>query len=79
MLPMGLAPVAGGALPDTLAAPYLRPEVPPAGWRRALGLAETFLARVRADDRGSARWAPCIEALAVHLETARVRIGRLGD
>ena len=79
MLPMGLAPAAGGTLPDTLAAPYLRPEVPPAGWRRALGLAETFLARVRTDNRWSARWAPCIEALAVHHETARVRIGRLGD
>lgn len=79
MLPMGFAPTSGGALPDTLAPPNIRPEVPPGVWRRALVLAEAFMARVRAEGRWSARWSPCVEALAAHVEAARQRIGRLGD
>jgi hypothetical protein len=77
MLPMGLAPSAGGALPAQLTPPNLRPEVPPAAWRRALGLAEAFMARVQADTRWSPRWAPCVAALAQHQASARAQIERL--
>ena len=79
MLPMGLAPTAGGALPIWLTAPVLRPIVPGAAWRQALGLAERFMARLHREDRFSARWAPCLQALDQHLSTARMQIERMAS
>ena len=77
MLPMGLAPTAGGALPTRLTAPVLRPIVPGDTWRQALGLAERFMARLQKENRFSARWAPCLQALDQHQTTARMQIARM--
>ncbi|GIX54305.1 type II toxin-antitoxin system HipA family toxin YjjJ (plasmid) [Sphaerotilus sulfidivorans] len=79
MLPMGLAPTAGGALPTRLTAPVLRPIVPGAAWRQALGLAERFMVRLHREDRFSARWAPCLQALDQHLSPARMQIERMAS
>jgi len=77
MLPMGFAPTAGGALPTRLTAPVLRPIVPRATWRHALGLAERFMARLHSEDRFSARWAPCLQAFDQYQTTARMQIERM--
>jgi biotin operon repressor len=77
MLPMGFAPTAGGALPVRLASPVLRPIVPAATWRQSLGLARTFLGRLHQEERFSARWAPCLQALDQHLVAANAQIERM--
>ena len=78
MLPMAFAPLSGGALPDSLPLARLHPSVEVETWRRALALADQFIARINGDPRFSADWPPCADALARHLEDARVKIGRLG-
>jgi HipA-like C-terminal domain len=78
MLPMGLAPRTGGALPLELPAPRLRACVDNAVWARALGLAAVFLGRLQADDRFSDRFRPCLRHLAIHLEAASAQAARLG-
>lgn len=78
MTPMAFAPRSSGALPDTVPEPQLSPEVPPATWRAALALAQTWLGRLRATDAFSTRFAPCLVALAGHLDLAAGKIERLG-
>ncbi|MBK9325340.1 MAG: type II toxin-antitoxin system HipA family toxin YjjJ [Hydrogenophilales bacterium] len=78
MLPMAFRPGSGGHLPDSLNSANPQSCVPPVGWRRALDLAEAYLARMRADGRFTEGWMPCVAALGRHVEDARQRIGRLG-
>jgi hypothetical protein len=78
MLPMGLAPRSGGALPTTLPAPVLRASVPSATWRHALALAQDWQARLAAETRFNTDWAPCRAALAQHLAQAAEQVQRLG-
>lgn len=78
MTPMAFAPRSSGALPDTVPEPQLNPEVPPATWRTALALAQTWLGRLQATDAFSTRFAPCLAALAGHLDLAAGKIERLG-
>lgn len=78
MLPMAFRPGSGGNLPDNLNPANLQSCVPPATWRQALDLAEAYLARMRADDRFTRGWLPCMAALERHVEDARQRIARLG-
>ena len=78
MTPMAFAPRSSGALPDTVPEPQLNPEVPPATWRAALALAQTWLGRLQATDTFSTRFAPCLAALAGHLDLAAGKIERLG-
>ncbi len=77
-LPMAFRPGSGGNLPDRLNPANLLACVPPATWRQALDLAEAYLARMRADDRFTEGWVPCVVALGRHVEDARQRIARLG-
>lgn len=78
MLPMGFAPRAGGGLPDTLPPPQLHASVGNPAWAQALDVAKAFLGRVRADDRFSDHFQPCVETLSTHLAVAGARIARLG-
>jgi hypothetical protein len=78
MLPMAFRPLGSGALPYDLPSARLHPSVQPETWRRALVLAEDFIARLNADERFSEDWKPCADALLLHIEDARVKIGRLG-
>ena len=78
MLPMGFAPRASGALPAQLPPVHLHASVDNATWRQAWDLAHSFMARVQADPRLSAGFAPCLKGLAQHLKTALVQMARLG-
>ena len=78
MLPMAFRPGTGGNLPDSLNSANLQTCVSPATWRLVLGLAEAYLAKLRADGRFTAGWGPCMVALELHVEGARQGIGRLG-
>ncbi len=78
MTAMAFRPTAGGALQDTLAGPVLHADVSHATWRRAHGLAQGFIDRLASAGGFSARFAPCIAALASHVATAAQHIGRLG-
>lgn len=77
MLPMAFRPGSGGNLPDSLNSANLLSCITPATWRQALGLAETYLAKLRADGRFTEGWIPCVAALGQHVEDARQRIARL--
>ncbi len=77
MTAMALRPTAGGALPDTLAEAVLHADVPHAAWRRAHALAQRFMERLGSAKGFSARFAPCMAALASHVATAAQKIGRL--
>lgn len=77
MLPMAFRPLNSGTLPDSLPAARLHPHVQAAAWRQALALADEFIRRMNADGRFSADWQPCADALARHVEDARVKIARL--
>lgn len=78
MLPMGFAPRSGGDLSNGLPPVQLHASVRPAIWLQAMDLATHFLGRIRADDRFSAAFAPCIDSLAAHIEDGRVKADRLG-
>ena len=78
MTPMAFAPRSGGSLPDTLPPADIHASVSNAIWREAEVLALDFLARVRAAEGFSARFAACVDALVAHGEMAGERIGRLG-
>ncbi|ROR24444.1 serine/threonine protein kinase HipA of HipAB toxin-antitoxin module [Comamonas sp. BIGb0124] len=75
---MAFAPRNSGALPTTLAEAMLHADVPHATWQRAERLAGAFLDSIQAAGRFSPRFAPCIDALAGHLATARRKIARMG-
>ena len=77
MLPMGFQPRSGGALTDTLNPATLLAIVGPLVWRRALSLAIAYLARLKADDQFSERFAPCIDSLATHIFVASMKLERL--
>jgi hypothetical protein len=78
MLPMGFAPRASGALPAELPPTHLHASVGNATWRQAWDLAKRFAARIRAEPRFSAGFAPCLDGLARHLDDAQVKLARLG-
>lgn len=78
MSPMAFAPRSGGGLPDRLPEPSLPACVAPAIWRAALELARQYQQRLAAETRFSARFEPCLAALASHIELAAGRIARLG-
>lgn len=78
MTPMAFAPRSSGGLRDTLPAANIHASVPTPTWRRAEALANTFLARLMAETGFSQRFTPAIAALQAHVETARIKIGRLG-
>lgn len=78
MLPMAFAPRSGGGLPDSIADPLLHAGIAHALWHQALALAQDYLTRLRAETGFSPRFAPCLAALAQHLEVAAARIERLG-
>jgi len=78
MLPMAFRPGNGGNLPDSLNPANLQSCITPATWQQALGLAETYLDKMREDGRFTEGWVPCMDALGRHIEDARQRIGRLG-
>lgn len=77
ILPMGFAPRTGGMLADTLPTAALTAAVKSETWRDALTLAQKFLAMLGDCDGFSARFSPCIEALARHIDEAASRIDRL--
>lgn len=78
MTPMAFAPRSGGGLPDTVPEAVIHAGVAHDTWRHAQALARAYLARVTTDDGFSTRFAPCIAALARHLDAASARIVRLG-
>lgn len=78
MTPMAFAPRSGGSLPDTLPPADIHASVSNTIWREAEALAREFVARVRATEGFSARFAGCVDALVAHGEAAGERIGRLG-
>lgn len=78
MLPMAFRPLSNGKLPDSLTSARLHPCVQAETWRSALALADEFVRRMNADGRFSPDWKPCAEALALHVEDARMKIFRLG-
>lgn len=78
MTPMAFAPRSGGGLPDTVPEAVIHAGVAHDTWRQAEALARSYFARVSGDSGFSARFAPCIAALANHLDTASARIARLG-
>jgi len=78
MLPMAFRPLNSGALPESLPAARLHPSVQAGTWRQALALADEFIGRMVGEVRFSPDWGPCADALARHVEDARVKISRLG-
>ncbi len=77
MTPMAFRPTTGGGLTDTLGEATISAVVDHATWRRAVTLAKRFLAKLRAADQFSERFAPCIDALASHVDVASTKVGRL--
>lgn len=78
MTPMAFAPRRGGGLPDIVFEAIIHAGVANETWRRAEALARAFLTRVIAASEFSHRFEPCITALKHHIETASVKIRRLG-
>lgn len=79
MLPMGFAPGSGGDLRDALGALRLSAAVPAPVWRHALDLAHAYLTRLGQAGGFSARFAPCLDALAERLIEATGQIHRMAD
>jgi hypothetical protein len=78
MTPMTFAPRSGGGLSDQLPELTLHPGVPNDTWRSAAALAHAYLARIKAANGFSQRFASCIGALERHIEIAAGRVERLG-
>jgi len=78
MTTMAFAPRTGGGLPDVIPEANIHESVTNDTWVHAEGLARTFLNRVMAENRFSRRFESCISALELHIETASVKIQRLG-
>lgn len=78
MLPMAFAPRSGGGLSSQLPPLELHPSVAHEVWPPMLALARDYLGRLRAEGRFSGEFAPCLQALAGHLDEAQRRIERLG-
>lgn len=77
MSPMAFAPRSGGGLPDTLPAARVHASVPDPLWHQAERLARDYLQRLRQTPGFSARFAPCIAALARHIEQVAMQTARL--
>lgn len=78
MLPMAFAPRSGGGLSSQLPPLDLHPSVAHEVWPAMLALARDYLGKLRADERFSSEFVPCLQALAAHLDEAGRRIERLG-
>ncbi|HEX5394453.1 MAG TPA: type II toxin-antitoxin system HipA family toxin YjjJ, partial [Rhodocyclaceae bacterium] len=78
MTPMAFAPRSGGGLPDTLGEANIHASVSNETWRRAEAFARAFLARIHTATGFSQRFGTCIAALEAHIETAGIKIARLG-
>ena len=78
MLPMALSPSAGGVVREVIPTAHLHPAVDNAIWRQAQVLATSYQRRLSTETRFTGAFAPCIRALREHMESAALRIGRLG-
>lgn len=78
MTPMAFAPRSGGGLPDTLSDAKIHGRLSNDTWHRAAALSRSFLARMMGATGFSQRFKPCIAALEHHIETADIKVGRLG-
>ncbi len=74
---MGFRPTGSGRLQDGLAAAVISADVSHEAWRQAMRLTRDFLQRMQAEQRFSARFAPCVAALHAHLEAAAEKTRRL--
>lgn len=77
MLPMTFKPGAGGQITNTVKPVPLHSAVPPSAWRRALGIAQDFVQRLRGDTSLSADFKPCLTALGDHLQVMGSKIALL--
>jgi hypothetical protein len=77
MTPMAFAPRAGGSMANNLRAGNIVAAIPGGVWRQAYGLARLYVERLRRDERFTAQFFPCMDALALHLNGANERIGRI--
>jgi DNA-binding transcriptional ArsR family regulator len=77
MLPMTFKPGSGGQIPNTVKPVPLHSAVSPSAWRRALGIAQNFLQRLRGDTSLSAEFMPCVTALEDHLQVMARKIALL--
>ena len=78
MTPMSFSPRSGGGLPDTILEANIRSDIANETWRRAEDLARAYLRRAKTNRGFGPRFEACISALENHVETASVKIGRLG-
>jgi len=78
MSPMVFAPRSGGGLPDTIPEASIHATVSNETWRQAEELARTFLVRINDASGFSTLFGRCVAALGQHIETAGIKIGRLG-
>lgn len=78
MLPMAFAPKSGGGMPETLPEARIHAHISPVVWRKAETVARAYLAVLRQETGFSESFLPCIDALEHHIETAALKIGRLG-
>lgn len=78
MLPMAFAPRSSGELPTTLPAAGFASQIGTTHWRKALALAQAYLARLNNEAGFNSGFGECLVALERHLQTAAERIGRLG-
>ena len=78
MSPMCFAPRSGGGMFEVIQSATIRSDVTNEAWRRAEQLARDFLRRVQCEGRFSRAFAPCIRALAQHIEDASGKLEKLG-
>lgn len=78
MSPMCFAPRSSGGFLDTIQSATIRSDVPKGTWRQAEQLARTFLCRLQRSNGFSDRFAPCVQALATHIEEASGKLAKLG-
>ena len=78
MTPMAFAPSSSGKLPSTVPPPLLHASVRNDYWRTALTMAQNYLAALRACADLSAEFEVCVDALALHIESASAQVARLG-
>lgn len=78
MLPMTFSPRTGGGLMDEVPVATIHAGIANDVWQHAVELAERYMDRLQGENMFSVRFAPCIEALNNHLNTARAQINRLG-
>ena len=77
MTPMSFSPTSSGRLPDAIHPITLHASVRNESWRRAQALATNYVSSLRACDEFSSEFQVCLDALAMHLESASTQINRL--